>query len=68
MATRDHAINTRQRATGTSSNHLMTALSVLVIFQILAADPEKDVGAETTIFSDASLLLIFSSVEYFAFR
>lgn len=68
MATRDHAINIRQSAIGASSNHLTMALFVLVSFQILAAEPENEVGAATTTFSDANLLLIFSSVEYFAFR
>lgn len=68
MATRDHATNTKQSTIGTSNSHLTIALSVLVIFQSLAADPENDVGAEATTFSDASLLLIFSGVEYFALR
>lgn len=67
-ATRDHATNTRQSAIGTSNSHLTIGLSVLVIFQSRVADPENDVGAEATTFSDANLLLIFSSVEYFALR
>lgn len=54
MATRDHDTNIRQSAIGTSSSHLTVVLSVLVIFQILAADPENDVGADTTTFSEAS--------------
>ena len=58
IATNDHAMNIRQSATGTNNNHFKVALSLSVIFQIRAADPENDVGAETTIFSDANFSLI----------
>lgn len=59
IATSDHAITTRQRAIGTSNSHFNAALFTSVIFQMRAAEPEKDVGADTTTFSDASLSLIF---------
>jgi hypothetical protein len=62
MATSNHAMNIKQIATGTSNNHFKATLSLSVIFQIRATDPENDVGAETTIFSDANLLLIYSSI------
>lgn len=62
IATKHHAIKMRQSAIGTSKNHLSAALSVSVIFHIRAADPEKEVGADTTTFSDASLSLIVSSI------
>jgi len=48
----------RQIAIGANTNHFKVALLLSVIFQIRAADPENDVGAEMTIFSDASLSLI----------
>ena len=64
IATNDHDMNIKQSAIGTSNNHFKVALSLSVIFQIRATDPENDVGAETTIFSDASFSLIFSSVYY----
>ena len=56
MATNDHAMNIRHSAIGTNSNHFRVALSLSVIFQIRAADPENDVGADTTIFSEDSFL------------
>ena len=58
IATKDHAMNIRQSAIGTNNIHFKVALSLSVIFQIRAADPENDVGAETTIFSDANFSLI----------
>lgn len=33
-------------------------LSTIVIFQVLAADPLNDIGAEIITFSEANLLLI----------
>ena len=57
IATNDHAMKIRPKAIGTSNNHFKRSLSDYVIFQIRAADPENDVGAETTIF----LMLIFRS-------
>ena len=62
IATNDHAMNIEQSAIGTSSNHFKRSLSDSVIFHIRAAEPENDVGAETTIFSDANFSLICSSV------
>lgn len=56
MATSDQAIKIKQSAIGTSNNHFNAVLSLSVIFQIRAADPEKEVGAETTIFSEANFL------------
>lgn len=58
MATSDNAMNIRQSAIGTNNNHFKVTLSLSVNFQIRAADPENDVGAETTIFSDANFSLI----------
>lgn len=55
IATNDQAISTSNSAIGTSTNHFRRLLSVSVTFQILAADPANEVGAETTTFSDASL-------------
>ena len=56
IATNDHAMNNKQSATGTSNNHFKISLSDSVSFQILAAEPESDVGADTTIFSEDSFL------------
>lgn len=58
IATNDHAMNIRQSAIGTNNNHFKVTLSLSVNFQIRAADPENDVGAETTIFSDANFSLM----------
>jgi hypothetical protein len=44
-------------ASGMSSNFSHT-LSTVVIFHVLAADPEKDIGAEMITFSDGNLLVI----------
>lgn len=57
IATKDHAMNIKQSAIGTSNNHFKVALSLSVIFQIRAADPENDVGADMITFSDASFSL-----------
>jgi hypothetical protein len=40
------------------SSSLIHTLSTVVIFQVRAAEPEKDIGAEMTTFSDASLFLV----------
>lgn len=58
MATSIQTHIIRKRANGTRIVHLSNKFSVAVIFQIRAADPEKDVGADITTFSDASLLFI----------
>lgn len=57
IATNDHAMKIRPRAIGTSNDHFKSSLFDFVSFQILAADPENDVGAEMTTFSDANCLL-----------
>jgi hypothetical protein len=49
-----HAMLIKIKASGTNTSHFNAALSVLVIFQILAAEPMKDIGADNTILSDAS--------------
>ena len=54
IATNDHAMNIEQSAIGTSSNHFKRSLSDSVSFQILAAEPENEVGADTMTFSDLS--------------
>ena len=53
IATKDQAMHIRQIAIGTNINHFKVALSLSVIFQIRAADPENDVGADMMTFSDA---------------
>ena len=58
MATNDHAINIKQSAIGTSSNHFKRSLSDSVSFQILAAEPENEVGADTITFSEDSFVAI----------
>lgn len=65
IATNDHAMDTRHSAIGTSTSHFSRLLSVSVIFQILAAEPENEVGADTMTFSDASLLPIYSAPSWF---
>ncbi len=57
-ATSDQAIKIKQSAIGTSRSHFKAVLSLSVIFQIRAADPENDVGAEAITFSDAKRLLM----------
>ncbi len=61
IATNDHAMKINISATGTSNSHFNHALSESVIFQMRAAEPENDVGADITTFSDASLLPIYSA-------
>lgn len=65
MATNDHAMNIKHSAIGTNNNHFKVALSLSVIFQIRAADPENDVGAETTIFSNASFSFIIVYISFY---
>jgi hypothetical protein len=64
MATKDHAMNIKQSAIGTRTSHFRRSLSDSVIFQIRAAEPENEVGADTITFSDASLSAILS-IHYF---
>ena len=54
--TTNHTIEMSMSTTGTITNHFRYGLVVFVIFQILAAEPWKDIGAETTTRSEASLL------------
>jgi hypothetical protein len=61
IATNDQAMKTKQSATGMRSSHLSQVLSVSVNFQIRAAEPENDVGADITTRSEASLSLILLS-------
>ena len=58
MATSDHAMNIKQSAIGTSSNHFKRSLSDSVSFQILAAEPENEVGADTITFSEDRFVAI----------
>lgn len=58
IATNDHAMNIKQSAIGTSSNHFKRSLSDSVSFQILAAGPENEVGADTITFSEDSFVAI----------
>jgi hypothetical protein len=48
------AVPIKVKARGTNASHFNAALSVFVIFQILAAEPTKDNGADKTILSDAN--------------
>lgn len=64
IATKDHAMNIKQSAIGTRTNHFRRSLSDSVIFQIRAAEPENDVGADTITFSDDSFVAILS-IHYF---
>lgn len=64
IATKDHAMNIKQSASGTRTSHFRRSLSDSVIFQIRAAEPENDVGADTITFSDANLSAILS-IHYF---
>lgn len=57
IATNDHAINIKHNATGANRSHFSHALSESVIFHMRAAEPENEVGADITTFSDLSLLL-----------
>lgn len=58
IATSDHAMKIRPRAIGTSNNHFKKSLSDSVSFQILAAEPENEVGADTITFSEDSFVAI----------
>ncbi len=53
-----HAPMMRHSAIGASNSHLSQTFLAVVIFQMRAAEPEKDVGAEIMIFSDANLSAI----------
>lgn len=61
IVTNDQAMNIRLIANGTSTNHFSKLLSVFVSFQIRAAEPENEVGADSTTFSEfrAALTLFF---------
>ena len=60
-----HALMMRQRAIGASTSHLSQTLSDAVIFQILAAEPENEVGADTITFSDFNRVPILSPILIF---
>lgn len=57
QATNTHAPIMRTSASGTSSI-LASRLSTCVIFQIRCSEPINEKGADTTTFSDGSLLLM----------
>ena len=58
IATKDHAMNIEQSAIGTRTSHFTRSLSDSVIFQIRAAEPENEVGADTITFSEDSFVAI----------